>query len=224
MDHATDLGHHIMITRAIVRCFVGVALFGACAQLQSADRIPLMDGKTFHGWDGDTNVTWRLEDGAFVGGFLDRRVPRNEFLASTRSFTNFVLRLEFKLIGTEGFVNSGVQIRSQRLDHPANEMIGYQADIGDGWWGALYDESRRNKVLIKPDEAAVQRAVRPGAWNEYTIRCEDRRIRTWINGVPMIDYIEADESLPQHGRIGLQIHGDAKAEAWFREITVELLP
>jgi hypothetical protein len=213
-----------MTTRAIVRSFVGVALFCAFAHLHAADRIALMDGKTFHGWDGDTKVTWRMEDGAFVGGFLDRRVPRNEFLASTQSFTNFVLRLKFKLIGTEGFVNSGVQIRSQRLDDPANEMIGYQADIGEGWWGALYDESRRNKVLIKPDDAAVQRAVKPGEWNEYTIHCVDRRIRTWINGVPMIDYTEADESLPQHGRIGLQIHGDAKAEAWFKDITIELLP
>jgi hypothetical protein len=213
-----------MTMRAILPSLLGATLLCVTLHLQAGEPIPLNDGKTFRGWDGDTNVTWRIQDGAFVGGSLDRRVPRNEFLASTRSFTNFVLRLKFKLTGTEGFINSGVQIRSQRLDDPPNEMIGYQADIGDGWWGALYDESRRNQVLIQPDDDAVERAIRRNDWNEYTIRCEDRRVRTWINGVPMIDYTEPDAALPQYGRIGLQIHGDAKAEAWFKDITIEILP
>jgi hypothetical protein len=213
-----------MTMRAILPSLLGATLLCVTLHLQAGEPIPLNDGKTFRGWDGDTNVTWRIQDGAFVGGSLDRRVPRNEFLASTRSFTNFVLRLKFKLTGTEGFINSGVQIRSQRLDDPPNEMIGYQADIGDGWWGALYDESRRNQVLIQPEDDAVERAIRRNDWNEYTIRCEDRRVRTWINGVPMIDYTEPDAALPQYGRIGLQIHGDAKAEAWFKDITIEILP
>ena len=26
-----------------------------------AAEVPLFDGKTFNGWDGDTNKTWRLE-------------------------------------------------------------------------------------------------------------------------------------------------------------------
>ena len=30
----------------------------------------------------------------------------------------------------------------------SREMSGYQADIGEGYWGCLYDESRRNKVLV----------------------------------------------------------------------------
>jgi hypothetical protein len=211
--------------RSISSSFVTALLLGAALQLHASQQpIALSDGRTFAGWDGDTTVTWRIEDGAFVGGYLDREVPRNEFLASTRSFTNFVLRLKVKLIGTEGPANAGIQIRSQRLDQPPNEMIGYQADMGDGWWGALYDESRRNRVLAKPEPAAVERALKPGEWNDYLIRAEGRRIRTWINGVVMIDYVEADETLPQHGRIGLQIHGGAHAEAWYKDIVVEVLP
>src|SRR5687768_2722953 len=113
--------------------------------------VPLFDGKSFEGWNGDTAKTWRIVDGAIVGGSLTQKVPQNEFLATNRKdFRDFELRLKFKLVGTEGFVNSGVQIRSVRIDTPPNEMRGYQADIGDPtWWGALYDESRRNKVLAK---------------------------------------------------------------------------
>jgi hypothetical protein len=189
---------------------------------EPAKAVSLFDGKTFNGWEGDTNKTWRIEDEALVGGSLQTQIPRNEFLCTTRSFTNFVLTLKCKLVGTEGFVNAGVQIRSERLSEPPNEMIGYQADIGEGWWGALYDESRRKKVLIKPGAAAVK-AVKPNDWNTYRIRCEGRRIRTWLNEVAMIDYTEPDKSLPQHGRIGLQIHGGAKAEIAYKDIFLEEL-
>ena len=37
-------------------------------------------------------------------------------------------------------------------------MSGYQADIGEGYWGALYDESRRNMVLVYPRSEAVRGA------------------------------------------------------------------
>src|SRR5215467_4542100 len=100
--------------------------------------VKISDGKTFHGWEGDTNKTWRIEEGAFVGGSLEHKVPQNEFLRSTRSYTNFVLRLKFKLVGRAGFINGGVQVRSQSVKNPPNELSGYQCDMGDGWWGALY--------------------------------------------------------------------------------------
>lgn len=188
-----------------------------------AETIALFDGKSFAGWEGDTNKTWRILDGALVGGSLAQTVPRNEFLATTWEFSNFVLRLKFKLEGTEGFVNSGVQIRSQRVPNH-HEMIGYQADIGEGWYGAIYDESRRNKVMAKPDEADVKKAVRPGEWNDYEIRAEGRRVVLKINGVQMVDYTEADEQIVQSGRIGLQVHGGGKALVSFKDISVEILP
>ena len=128
-----------------------------------------------------------------------------------------------KLLGTEGFVNGGVQVRSQPAKNPPNEMVGYQCDVGEGWWGALYDESRRNKVLVKPNPEDVAKAVKKGEWNDYSIRCEGRRIQTSINGVPMIDYTESDESLPQHGLIGLQIHGNGVTEVFYKDITIEPL-
>src|SRR5262249_4219395 len=155
--------------------------------------------QTFHGWVGDTNKTWRIEEGAFVGGSLEHKVPQNEFLRTTRSYTNFILRLKFKLIGRSGFINGGVQVRSQPVKNPPNELSGYQCDMGEDWWGALYDESRRNKVLIKPDPAAVEKALKKEAWNEYFIRCEGKRIRSFINDVPMIDYTEPNDAIPQFG-------------------------
>jgi len=188
--------------------------------------VPLFDGKTFDGWDGDTRTTWRIEDGCIVGGSLSKKVARNQFLATRRSYGDFVLRLKFKLLGDskKGFVNSGVQFRSRRVPNDT-EMVGYQADLGDpSWWGCLYDESRRNKVLAQSDMARLNKVLRRGDWNDYEIRAEGRRMRTSINGVAGVDYTEKDGKIPQEGRIGLQIHGGGPAEVWFKDITIEELP
>ena len=185
---------------------------------------PLADGRTFKGWTGDTNKTWRIVDGAFVGGSLKEKVPRNEFLRTEKQYTNFILKLQFKLVGTNGFINGGVQIRSQPAKNPTNEMVGYQCDLGEGYWGALYDESRRNKVLVKPDAEAVTKVLKPGDWNEYLIRARGKTIETAINGVVMIRYTEPDDAIPQFGFIGLQVHGNGATEASYKDITIQVLP
>jgi len=178
----------------------------------------LFDGRSFRGWDGDTVKTWRIEEGALVGGSLKETVPKNNFLCTRKSYSNFILDLKFKLIGNSGFINAGVQFRSQRLKDPAHEMIGYQADIGPKYWGSLYDESRRNKTLVLPDSIIMGRLVRMNDWNDYKISCDDRHIKIFLNGELTVDYIEQDQSLPQSGLIGLQIHGGGKAEVHYKDI------
>jgi hypothetical protein len=198
----------------------------ALTSLCAAAPMPIFDGKTFEGWEGDTDKTWRIVDGAFVGGSLTEKVPHNQFLATKKRYRNFDLTLKFKLVGTEGFVNSGVQFRSVRIEKPAHEMRGYQADIGDPeWWGSLYDESRRNKVIAKADMAKVAPVLKKNDWNEYRIRCEGPRVQLWINGVQTVDYTEEDPQIAKEdGHIAVQIHGGAKAEASFKDIKIEELP
>ena len=165
---------------------------------ESRERTRLFDGHSFDGWEGDTNRTWRIEGGALIGGSLAETVPQNDFLCTSREYKNFDLRLRVKLEGT-GFVNAGVQFRSQRLKNPAFEMTGYQADMGEGYWASLYDESRRNKTLAHTHAAIVQRLVKTGDWNDYVIRCEGARIRLWLNGVLTVDYTEDDPQIPASG-------------------------
>ena len=182
--------------------------------------ITLFDGRSFRGWEGDTVKTWRIHQGAIVGGSLRETVPHNNFLCTTRSYSNFILTLKFKLVGDSGFVNAGVQFRSRRLTDPPHEMIGYQADIGPKYWGSLYDESRRNKTLVLPDSTAMARLIKTNDWNDYRIRCEDGHIQLFLNGKMTVDYIESDRSLPQSGLIGLQIHGGGKAEVAYKDIVL----
>jgi hypothetical protein len=184
--------------------------------------VTIFDGKSFAGWEGDTERTFRIVDGAVVGGSLDAKVPRNEFLSTARRYTNFVLRLEFKLLGKEK-ANAGIQIRTERIPNH-HEVIGYQADMGDGWWGSLYDESRRRKVLAKADGKLIEKILKREDWNEYEIRCDGPRIRLSINGRQTVDYTEADSEIPLYGIIALQIHGGPPSEAWYRNVRIKELP
>ena len=185
----------------------------------AADPTPLFDGKSFAGWEGDTAKTWRIEDGAIVGGSTDTVVPRNEFLCTTKAYGDFELRVMFKLVGDPEKANAGVQVRTKRIPKH-HEVIGYQADIGQGYWGALYDESRRNKVLAAPDAETRKKAVKLDDWNEYVIRCEGPRIRLTLNGVQTVDYSEPDDKVERDGVIALQVHGGAKAKVSYKDITI----
>lgn len=200
-----------------------LACSGGCISPSGSKSIRLFDGQTFNGWEGDTSRTWRIENEALVGGSLETTVPHNEFLSTTSDYDDYILKLKFKLLGEEGFINSGVQFHSERIADPPYEMRGYQADLGDGFWASLYDESRRNKVLVSADSNLVSQVLHKNDWNDYEVRTEGRHIQIFLNGEKTVDYTEEDESIPQAGRIALQIHGGGKAEVHFKEIVLTKL-
>jgi hypothetical protein len=184
---------------------------------EKAKPVAIFDGKTLDGWEGDLKV-FRVEDGAIVGGSLKSALPRNEFLTSTKEYGDFELRLKVKLTGAAS-ANGGIQIRSRRVPND-REMSGYQADMGQHYWGSLYDESRRNKTLAGPDPDELKKVLKPDDWNDYVIRCEGRHIQLWLNGLKTVDYTEPDEKIEQKGLIGLQIHGGPASEASYKDIEI----
>jgi hypothetical protein len=212
-------------TTAIVVCTALTALAAAIAlNTRADDTTPegftrLFDGKTLKGWEG--NLDWfRIQDGAIVAGSLQKPIPRNEFLCTEQTYGDFELRLKVKLV--EGKGNAGVQIRTKRIPNH-HEVSGYQADVGIGWWGSLYDESRRNRILAKADPKVVENALKPADWNDYIIRCEGKRIRLWLNGQQTVDYTEKDEGIDMSGIIAVQVHSGAAMEAWYKDIVLKKL-
>jgi hypothetical protein len=181
----------------------------------------LFDGKSFKGWEGDLSV-FRIEGGAIVGGTLKAPIARNEFLCTTEEFGDFELRVKFKLLGDPARANAGIQFRSQRIPNN-HEVIGYQADMGQQYWGSLYDESRRRKTLAGPNLDELNKVLKREDWNDYVIRAEGKRVRLSINGFQTVDYNEPDDAIAQRGRICVQIHGGPPSEAWYKDISIETL-
>ena len=191
---------------------------------KAAEPVPLFDGTSFAGWNGDIEKIWRVERGAICAGSPDVAAARNEFLATDREFENFELEFEYRMDCTSG-CNAGVQFRSKRVPNH-HEVSGYQADIAPGITGGLYDESRRNKMLAVPPKELQEKAtsLAKDGWNAYTVRAENHRIRLTINGVELLDYTETDETIPLKGMIALQIHGGLKGTIRYRNLRITELP
>jgi poly(3-hydroxybutyrate) depolymerase/prenyltransferase beta subunit len=191
-------------------------LSGVPPVVETAGFVPLLAGNDLAGWEGDKGL-WSRRDRMLVGH--SPGIKRNEFLATTRPYGDFILSLDFLLVGGEG--NSGVQFRSVRV--PPNEMSGYQADIGEGYWGSLYDESRRNKVLVPGSEAA-QKALRKSDWNHYTVRAIGDRITLRLNGATAVTYRETESAIARSGLIAVQIHAGGPMEVKFKDMMIQALP
>ncbi len=200
-------------------------LLGGVASAQDT-RIELFDGESLDGWETIEvdRKSWTATDGVIQGGSLAERVTHNSFLATTESYQNFDLRLKIRIQGSGGLVNSGIQIRSVRVPG-SSEMSGYQVDAGEGWWGKLYDESRRNRVIAESaDMDRVRAAIHPDGWNEYRIRAEGPRIRSWINGTPALDYNEVEREIPLDGHIAIQVHSGDRVLVQVKDVSIEVLP
>ena len=97
-------------------------------------------------------------------------------------------------------------------------MKGYQADVGPGWWGKLYEENGRGLLWPKSGEEHV----RPGEWNTYEIVAVGHSIRTRINGKPCVDL--DDPAGAPRGVFAFQLHSGGATEVRFKDIRLELDP
>jgi hypothetical protein len=166
---------------------------------------------------------WRLQDGVISGGSKTEKVPHNTFLTSAKRYANFELSLDVRLKshGSKN-PNAGIQIRSERVTNH-HEMIGYQIDMGKGYWGKIYDESRRRKVIGDHLGPEAAKALQKG-WNHYRILSEGPRIQVWLNGVKTVDFLETNKEIPLEGLVALQAHSGDPFEASYRNIVIRELP
>lgn len=178
--------------------------------------VPLFNGKDLSEFDGDKEL-FKLVDGVIVGD--SPGINHNQFLKTKKTYDDFELRLEFRL--KDGVGNAGVQFRSKAVPD-STEVIGYQADIGEKYWGALYDESRRRKVLV-PVDPKLDSVFKKSDWNEYIIRGEGKHITLKINGETTTDYTEPDPEIPQMGFIALQVHSGPPMKVEYRNLRIKEL-
>ncbi len=164
------------------------------------------NGKDLSGWSG-TKKYWSVKDGAIVGS-SGAKIPRNEFIWSNVLVADFYLVLDVKL--TPPSANAGIQFRSKKVDKHG-QAEGYQADVGQGWWGKLYHEHGR-KLL--DDNKRGEQAVKPGQWNRYEILAVGPAIWTAINGTLCTTLLDVKGEASGH--IALQIHSGPPMTACYR--------
>ncbi|WP_460965694.1 3-keto-disaccharide hydrolase [Spirosoma litoris] len=184
----------------------------------------LFDGKTLTGWktvDPAHASLWFVKDSVIRSGDGVKKIPENTYLHTIKEYGDFEFRCLFRLSGDPktGMINSGIQYRSIL---EGGKIVGYQADIGNGYWGDLYDEHRREK-LVSGDLSILKRILKEDGWNSYIIRCKGNHHELYINGVKTCDYIEQDSKIPSKGVIAVQIHSGGVAQVEFRDLTISEL-
>jgi hypothetical protein len=181
--------------------------------------ITLFNGKDLKGWYGDPKI-WRLENG-YISGKAEK-VGHNTFLIYNHPFADFELTAKCMLIKGKGFTNSGIQYRSKV--HDAKEWIvrGYQADMGDGYWGTLYEEGGRGGVGKKLDGAKNPDA---GEWTDYRVVANGNHLEHYLNGVQAMDFVDIDEKkAAKEGIIAFQYHAPGQDfEVRFKDVKIKIL-
>lgn len=143
------------------------------------------------GWFQEDAGSWTVEHGELIG----RDGPGHLFTQNT--FSNFELRALVK-VNERG--NSGLYFRVKPNPAANNPWpIGYEAQVDQhdprNFTGCIYNAAW--PTFIKSP------VTRDEAWFDYRIRAEGQRIRTWINGVPMVDTFLDDYAA---GHLAIQTH------------------
>lgn len=189
------------------------------AYLRSTRQVPLaateenatqiFTRRDLSGWTGDANL-WSVENGEIVG--QTSGLKENEFLVSDLSASDFIFSCEVMLVENKG--NSGIQFRSVAREDRSVE--GYQADVGAGWWGKLYEEHGRALLWDKSGEQHVKTG-----WNTYTIEAVGSKITTKINGQTCVDL--DDPAGRRSGIFALQLHSGGPTQVRFRNLQLKIL-
>jgi hypothetical protein len=182
-----------------MRYFISLLFASSCI----AGQVPLFKNNSLDGWHIiGPQIAFTLENGVLTG---EGREQKNSFLTSKKSYSDFYLKVDVKIIRG----NSGIQVRSHDID---NRLVGYQIEIDPSpraWSGGLYDEGRR--AWLQPPNESVRDTFKLGEWNSYEIWCIGPRIKAKVNGKITTDFLDF---MDFSGHIGFQIHSGYSKVMW----------
>jgi putative heme-binding domain-containing protein len=193
-----------------------VKYLGSAAQVPmraDAENISLFfNGRDLAWWQADPTL-WHVENGEMVGKTASG-IKHNNFAFSELELGDFRLVCKIKLVPNEA--NSGIQIRS--IPWEGGEAKGYQADVGKGWWGKIYEESGRGLLTKEGGE----QYLKPNDWNTYEILAVGDHVRLAINGHVCSEI--TDPAGAKRGQTALQIHSGGPTEVRFKDFQLEINP
>lgn len=175
----------------------------------------LFDGETLTGWvcqPAEASDHWRVEEGLLVGENQDQLAS---ILWTTGKYGDFELDLDY--MTPSGDYDSGVFLRGE--SHQV--QIGISRSLQKDMTGCIYAPiDEQGSYPAQTDKIEAFHNV--GAWNHLKVIVTGKRIRTFLNGEPFVDY-EAVR-IPETGPIGLQLHGGVHMVIKFRDIVLRELP
>jgi hypothetical protein len=222
-----------------ITLLLACALASAATLVAAQPRwISLFDGRSFKGWKQmQGEAKYEIRDGAIVGIVVEG-VPANSFMVTEEQFGDFIFECEFK---ADPGINSGIQFRSAPPDgNERKRVYGYQFEIDPtprALTGGLYEEGRRGWFQPPANKGEPKEAwnkkhgdkLKRGEWNKVRIEARGNRVKTWLNGYQLVDFVDQEEDVRlKRGFIGLQVHSTKNSELFgktvaFRNLRIQKL-
>ena len=211
--------------------FLAYCCFNAYAQTDTTLKITLpVAGKLVHnkplgkGWVNllDTQKLkaekkyWQFNTGILHGECKNEN--QHHYTFTKKTYKDFELNVLIKMTGSDD-ANSGVCIRIHPTDY--DNVPGYQVDMGDGYWGCLWDEHHRQKKIVDFPKDDADKILHQSDWNHYYFRCVGHHITIFLNGIKTGDV--EDEGGFEDGPLGFQLCHGANTVASFKNIYLKEL-
>lgn len=193
-----------------------IALLLSIGLLASAcdSSVSLFDGKSLDGWICDPveqASDWKAVDGELLG---ENPTEKASIIWTTTSYGDFEVECEYMALCDD--YDTGLFIRG--LTHQV--QIGISRSLQKDMTACIYaPQDEQGSYPGQTDK--VEAIHRPGEWNHLKVLATGKRIQTFLNGEPMVDYTGV--VLVDEGPIGLQLHGGVHMSVKFRNIQVREL-
>lgn len=175
----------------------------------------LFDGKTLEGWECDPEALashWEVKKGKILYG--ENPDEEGSMLWTTESYRDYELELEYKTLTKD--YDTGVFPRGG--GHQV--QIGISRSLDKDMTGCIYaPKDNQGKYPGQTDKVSEYHKV--GKWNHLKVIMDGKRIQTFLNGEPFVDYEAIN--INEEGPIGLQLHGGVHMAVQFRNIIVKQL-
>jgi hypothetical protein len=185
-----------------------VFAFGSNAQTK------LFDGKSLNGWESkpaERLVDWVVEGEQIVGANPHKK---GSILWTTKSYKDFDITLEY-ITETEHY-DTGVFLRGE--SHQV--QVGISGSLKKDMTGCIYaPKDDRGSYPAQTDK--IDEFHKVGEWNKLRIVATGKRVQTFLNDEPFVDYTGV--VIPDEGPIGLQLHPNVNMKVKFRNINVKEL-
>jgi hypothetical protein len=177
--------------------------------------LEIFDGKSLEGWECDPPelaADWKVEEGMIVGENPDSLAS---IIWTMDQFTDFEIELEYMTPSRD--YDSGIFTRG--ISHQV--QIGISRSLQKDMTGCIYAPvDEQGSYPAQSDK--ISQFHQEGEWNHLKVIVQGKRIRTFLNGEPFVDYEAVN--IPPEGPVGLQLHGGVHMIMKFRNIRFKELP
>ncbi|KAA5539570.1 DUF1080 domain-containing protein [Roseiconus nitratireducens] len=189
-----------------------IALSNSSTRAEESDWTPLFDGKSLDNWEVRPSACrddWKVEQGEIIA---ENPQKEGSNLWTKKEYRDYELELEYKT--TSEYYDTGVMLRGD--GHQV--QIGISGSLQKDMTGCIYaPKDKRGSYPGATDKIAEFHKV--GDWNHLRIILTDKRIQTFLNGEPFVDYTGI--AINEKGPIGLQLHGGHHMKVQFRNVRIK---